>query len=316
MADYPPKGLIIALVTPFDEKGMIDWPSLQRLVEHVLPFCDGLLIGEGHVGEGLSLPNRMRLDLLKGSMEAVSGRKPLLLCPTANTTEETLSNVQALEEHRARRPGDEPLFLVDIPLWYHSNRKLPDLYGEWAKCSLFPILLYNNPHLIRRLNRSLKRTNIRTAMLKRLSENERIVGLIQAGDLKRTMNYQRAVRARRDFRFYDGDEKSFLNQPSSSGVVSWGANLLPSEWKEIVAASLNLSEDPAQNLILWKQSQKLQELSQALRNNPAIGLKFALQRLGLIARAEVLDAQEAASSVGEEEMGAFLRENFSLHFPP
>lgn len=300
------------MVTPFNEKGRVDWPTLQRLIERALPFCDGLFIGEGLVGEGLSLPNPMRLELLQGSWEAVSGRKPLLLCPTASTTEETLGNVEAVGKLAYDSRGKGVLFWVDLPLWYHSNRNLPQLYQEWTHRTPFPILLYNHPYLIAKLNHSLKRNNIRTAVLKRLSEKAQIVGLIQAGNLKRTIHYQRAVRARRDFRFYDGDEKGFLNQPSSSGVVSWGANLLPEEWQEIVSASLSVSEDPARSLALLKRSQKLRQLSQALRTNPAKTLKFALHRLGMIPLAKVLDETLTTSAGDDLEIENFLRENFSL----
>ena len=312
---YPHKGLIIPLITPFDEKGSIDWVSLRRLIERALPFGDGLFFGEGMVGEGLFLPNHLRLELLQGAMDIVSGKKPLLLCPTANTVEETLSNVEAVGSKYSAPSTQEPFYWVDIPLWYHSNRKLSQVYQEWAKCSPFPILLDNHPHLITRLNRTLKRSNIRTAVLKGLAINEQIVGLIQAGDLKRTMHYQRAVRSQREFRFYDGDEKSFLNQPSSSGVVSAGANLLPAEWKEVVAASLSLAETPAPNLLLLQQSQKLRELSQALRMNPAGSLKFALHRLGLISHPQVLSETPTDASGVEGEMGNFLQENFSLQIP-
>ena len=178
-----------------------------------------------------------------------------------------------------------------------------------------PILLHNHPHLIARLNRTLKRSNLRTAVLKGLAEIEQIVGLIQEGDLRRTMNYQRAVRARREFRFYDGDEKGFLNQPSSSGVVSAGANLFPAEWQEIAQASLSLREAPAPNLRLLQQSQKLRELSQALGANPAGGLKFALHRLGWISHPRVSEKTAADASGMEAAMGPFLQENFSLQNP-
>ncbi len=312
MFTLPPRGLILALVTPFNEKGRIDWPTLQQLIERVLPFCDGLLIGEGLVGEGLSLPNPVRLELLKGSWEAVAGRIPLLLCPTASTTEETLDNVEAGGKLNRDNRGKECLFWVDLPLWYHSNRKLPQLYQEWTKRTPYPILLYNHPYLISKLKRSLKRNNIRTAVLKSLSGNEQIVGLIQAGNLKRTIHYHRAVRARHDFRFYDGDEKSFLNQPSSSGVVSSGANLFPEEWREITSSSLGLSEDPKRSLTLLNQSQRLRQLSQALRPNPAKTLKFALHRLGIIPLTKVLDETFTTSTGEDLEIVNFLRENFPL----
>jgi dihydrodipicolinate synthase/N-acetylneuraminate lyase len=315
MNPYPPKGLIVALITPLNEEGRIEGESLRRLIDRVVPYCDALMIGEGLIGEGLSLPNPLRLELLRLSAEMVAGKKPLFLCPTSGTTEETVRNIAALTQTLKNYPAQDSLFWVDIPLWYHSNRKLPQFYLEWKDYTPYPILLHNHPLLIGKRNRSLKRTNIRTAVLKRLAENEQIVGLIQSGDLKRTIHYQRAVRARRDFRFYDGDEANFLNSPSSSGVVSGGANLLPSEWSETVTASLNMSEDPARNLLILKQSRKLRELSQVMEKNPAQSLKVALHRLGWLGGARVLDPTQESSLEAEEGLSSFLQAHFSLQTP-
>jgi dihydrodipicolinate synthase/N-acetylneuraminate lyase len=316
MNPHPPKGLIVALITPLNEEGRVEWESLSRLIDRVVPYCDALMIGEGLIGEGLSLPNPLRLELLQVSAEMAAGKKPLFLCPTAGTIEETVDNVTVLTKAFKNYPDQESLFWVDIPLWYHSNRKLPQFYQEWKEYTPYPILLHNHPLLIGKRNLSLKRTNIRTAVLKRLAENGQIVGLIQAGDLKRTIYYQRAVRARRDFRFYDGDERNFLNSPSSSGVVSGGANLLPSEWSEIVTASLHMSEDPARNLLILKQSQKLRELSQVLQKNPAQSLKVGLHRLGWIQGTKILDSTQEGSSAEEEGLASFLQANFSLQNSP
>jgi len=312
----PPKGLIVALITPLDEEGRVQRESLREMIGRALPYSDALMIGEGVIGEGLSLPNPVRLELLQGSAELVAGKKPLFLCPTAETAEETVSNLIALTKALKNYPGQDSLFWVDIPLWYHSNRKLPQFYQEWKEYTPYSILLQNHPMLIAKLNRSLKRTNIRTAVLKRLAENERIAGLIQAGDLQRTITYQRAVRARRDFRFYDGDERHFLNSPSVSGVISSGANLLPSEWSEVVTASLKISEDPARNLLLLKQSQKLRDLSRLLQKSPALSLKAAFHRLGWIPEVKMLDLSQESSSSEDQALAGFLRANFSLQIPP
>jgi len=315
MNPSPPKGLIVALVTPLNEEGRLERESFRLLIDRVVAYGDALMIGEGVVGEGLSLPNPLRLELLRVSAEMVAGKKPLFLCPTAGTTEETVHNIAALSQALKNYPAQDSLFWADIPLWYHSNRKLPQFYEEWRKYTPYPILLYNHPVLIGKRNRSLKRTNIRTAVLKRLAENEQIVGLIQSGDLQRTIHYQRAVRARRDFRFYDGDEGNFLNSPSSSGVVSGGANLLPSEWSEIVKASLHMSEDPARNLLILQQSRKLRELSQVTQKNPAQSLKVALHRLGWLTGSNVLDPTQQDSLGAEESLTSFLQAHFSLQTP-
>jgi dihydrodipicolinate synthase/N-acetylneuraminate lyase len=308
----PPKGLLTALITPLDAKGKIDWLSLKALIDRLLPFSDGFLIGEPLVGEGLSLPDALRLELFRGCLEAVKGRKPLFLCPTAQTSEETLKCVEAGEHFIRDIPENPPVFWVDLPLWHHSNRKLPQFYEDWNRRTSLPLLLYNHPALITRLNRSLKRKNIRTAVLKKLSENERIVGIVQAGDFQRTLHYQRAVRMRRDFRIYDGDETNFLNQPSSSGVVSWGANLLPTEWQEVVTGALTLTEDPGMGLSLFKASQKLKTLSKIMHLNPAAFLKYGLYRTGQVKEARLWKENLNLSSAELEKMESFLRENFSL----
>ena len=312
MPSIPPKGLLTALITPLDAKGKIDWLSLKALIDRLLPFSDGFLIGEPLVGEGLSLPDALRLELFRGCLEAVKGRKPLFLCPTAQTSEETLKCVEAGEHFIRDIPENPPVFWVDLPLWHHSNRKLPQFYEDWNRRTSLPLLLYNHPALITRLNRSLKRKNIRTAVLKKLSENERIVGIVQAGDFQRTLHYQRAVRMRRDFRIYDGDETNFLNQPSSSGVVSWGANLLPTEWQEVVTGALTLTEDPGMGLSLFKASQKLKTLSKIMHLNPAAFLKYGLYRTGQVKEARLWKENLNLSSAELEKMESFLRENFSL----
>ena len=312
MPPLPPRGLIVALITPLDSRGEVAWEALERLIEHLLPFSDGLLIGEPLAGEGFLLPGKVRIDLFRACVEEVRGRKPLFLCPTAQTSEETLNQVAAAEGSLSGRPGDPPVFWVDLPLWHHSNRKLPQFYEEWGRRSLLPILLHNHPLLISSLNRSLKRKNIRTAVLKKLAENGQIAGLIQAGEFQRTLHYQRAVRRRRDFRIYYGDEMNFLNQPSASGIVSWGANLLPAEWQEIVKGALTPSEDPARGLKLFKEGRKLKELCAAMGLNPAASLKYALNRLGKIPAAATREGSFPPASAEFAGMEAFLRQNFSL----
>lgn len=304
------------MVTPCDGKGRIDWASFERLAERLLPLADGLCVGESLVGEGLWLPHPIRQELLGGALRMLSGRKPLFLCATGETEAETLSGIEWITAQATHPSMGSQIFWVDLPLWYHSNRKLPQLYEEWKRRTPFPILLSNQPRLIALRGKTLKRRNIRTSILKRLVENEQIVGLLYAGDLKRAMDYQRAVRQRRDFLFYDGEERNFLNQPSASGVVAAGANLLPSEWREIVQASLHLREDPVQNLRVFQQSQKLRTLSQILREGPAAMLKQALHRLGILSEARLWTPHPGPSAGGSAALDRFLRENFPLQDVP
>ena len=105
---------------------------------------------------------------------------------------------------------------------------------------------------------------------------------------------------------------NFLNQPSASGVLSWGANLLPAEWQEIVKGALTPTEDPARGLSLFKESQKLKKLCGVLGLHPAASLKYALHRLGRIQGAGTWGEISLPASAEISEMEAFLRKNFSL----
>jgi dihydrodipicolinate synthase/N-acetylneuraminate lyase len=77
-----------------------------------------------------------------------------------------------------------------------------------------------------------------------------------------------------------------------------------------------MSEDPAKNLLLLKQSQKLRSLSNLLRKNPARGLKLALHRLGRIPWTKVIDPTQEGSSESAEELTHFLQVNFPLQTSP
>jgi hypothetical protein len=74
--------------------------------------------------------------------------------------------------------------------------------------------------------RTVKHKDIRTAAPKMIHELWEIGGLVFSSCLERSMNYRRAVRDRRDFRFCDDDELSFIRRPSCDGVAAGGANLL------------------------------------------------------------------------------------------
>lgn len=307
----PPKGLIIALITPGNEQGEIDWPSWQNLVRHTLPFADGLFIGEGIIGEGIYLSNKLRLELAQGAIEAVGGQKPLFLGLTAHNAEETMANFTEISQKYGSLADKGLLYLVDTPLWYHSNRRLPQFYEALLERFSLPIILGNNPFLISLSQKSWKRKNIRTSILKKLAAHPAITGLINLSDLKRAINYQRAVRTRRDFRLYDGDEKNFLTQPSSTGVVSAGANLFPREWKEMVWASLNPAENPAQNFDLWEKSEKLKKFYQIYHGTPAQSLKSALYQQGIINHPCLFGEDAGQSFSRSKELQEFLKENFA-----
>ena len=281
-----PRGLIVDLVTPLKENGEIDGRSLGRHLDGVLPHVHAVFIASPHTGEGVNLSAPQREDLLDKTLVVVRGRMPLLVWVSRETEDETKQTLLLLMKRVKARKYSGPVFWVDTPLYYHSNRGLPLHYRNLCAMAGRSLVLHNDPEFIGQLGRSFKRNNIRTEILKTLAGIEEIRGLIFLGPLERAGHYQKAVRKRPEFRVYDGEESHFLKYPSMSGVVSAGANLAPKAWRKIADASLNTAngqeEYPDRLQQLWETGAYLQNLLEIYRPFPAPVLKDALSEMGII----------------------------------
>jgi hypothetical protein len=124
----PPEGLIIDLVTPLTPSGRLDGEGLKTLLARVTPEADGILAASPGVGEALNLSWGVRRELFTQLLIAVGGRCPLIFGITGHSWEETreLGHMCQDECLSPNYPG--PVFLADLPLWYHSNRGLPQAY--------------------------------------------------------------------------------------------------------------------------------------------------------------------------------------------
>jgi dihydrodipicolinate synthase/N-acetylneuraminate lyase len=280
------RGLIVDLITPLKKSGDIDGRGLSRHFDGVVPYAQALLLASPHIGEGEGLGADSRVELLDKSLGLVQGRVPLLIWITQDTEEKTRETHLLLKKRVERRKYTGQVFWVDTPLYYHSNRGLPLYYKQMPTTDKDAFLLYNDPELIKKIAQPLKRSNIRTGILKELSGIRSIQGLIFLGSLDRTRNYQRAVRARGDFRIYDGDEAHFLKYPSLSGVVSMGANLAPRAWQKATSASLNLDgfqqSYPDHLQQIWELGWYLQDLRDIYRESPVPLMKQVLSDRGII----------------------------------
>ncbi len=286
MNTLPPKGLITALITPLTKSREVDKESLRTLLDSVIPYSDGILLGASITGEWFLLENDRRLELIALTLEIVAGRTVLFIGITGEDLEDTRENIKKIEKEIDRLDYRGKIFLFDSPLWYHSNRGLRDNYLELEKLTDLPFILYNNPLLIKEKRSGMMRGNIRTAILKELSLNDKIVGLEHTGSLSRGLNYLRAVRKRRDFRIYDGSEASFLKCPGMSGVISAGANVFPQQWKDAVNFSLNpydaRKKDPDYCRVVWNMGEMLMKFREIYVENPAAVIKYILKKLGRI----------------------------------
>jgi len=282
-----PRGLIVELVTPFKSGGGVDGAGLERLIARVSPFAQGVFLASPRAGEGTSLSPDLRGDVLKRTISAMDRQNPvpIFIWATQESEEGTRETMLALDEAVREKPYKPGLFYVDTPLYYHSNRGLPDLYREICPTIEGALILHNDPDLIESLGRPLKRTSIRTAILKEIAGFDGISGMIFSGSLDRAHHYQKACRQRPDFKIYDGDEAHFLEHPSRSGVVSMGANLVPAAWRKIVRSSLQPStgaDYPDRLQQIWETGHALHHMRDIYAEAPAAIIKDVLAEMEII----------------------------------
>ncbi len=302
-ASILPKGLIADLVTPVLPDGSIDGTGLGRHLDRMLPCVQGVFISGPDAGDGTGLSIEQKAELFDKALVVIRGAVPVFAWITGPSEEDTHKILDSFQKKQAARNYKGSIFWVDSPLYYHSNRGLPEYYEKLGSKVDTNLVLHNSPALICRVDKALKRKNIRTSILKELSKNQKIAGLIFSGSLDRSHNYKKAVRARSDFTVYDGDESVFLDHPGKGGVVSMGANIAPLEWKKITESSLNQNNEnayPDQQQQMWELWEFLSELRSLYSENSAKVLKKVLSDLGVISSSpeyESADISEAAGGI-------------------
>jgi 4-hydroxy-tetrahydrodipicolinate synthase len=296
MAHKLPRGVLCPLITPLKGGDALDMSALDRLIDHVGQGADALLLADPIWGEGLALTPDTRLALFYSVLEIVQGRWPVIMTITCQSGEETRNLVANMEAFLDRLEYAGIVCWFDYPLYYHSNRSLPAWYMSLAGDSERPILLGNNAGVVGKKKGTVHHRNIRTSVLKKLMQIDRIEGLVFNGSLKRSLNYNKATRHRQGFAMYDGDERVFISRPSTAGVMAGGANLVPAAWRDVVRSCLRgdfHSGDPQHANRLMITAAMLEDLIALYRHNPAGIMKRMLHVVGVLPHAGTSSAWRA-----------------------
>jgi len=275
-----PRGLICPLLTPLKPNGEIDAVGLKQLWEHVVSHVDALSLGSSFSLEGVYLNCEQKQALFKIISGLWDERTPLFLNITGEDEACTFQLAQLTATLFASHL--DKIVIEVLPLWYRSNRGLPQHLDNLHLQTKATFVIANHPFVIRQKKPILKHADIRTVVFKKIAQRKFVKGMIFQGSLNRFFNYQRALHGRSDFFFYEGNELSFLKQPTSDGVVAFTANLVPALWKELVKQVLNpagmVKNDPTAVFIL---GEKLKELHNICASSPAM-LKWVLGEMGIL----------------------------------
>ncbi len=254
-------GSAVALVTPFNEKG-VDYAKFEELIEyHIANQTDALVVC-ATTGESSTMPDPEHMAALKFASEKAKGRITLIAGTGSNDTVHAI----ALSTY-AESVGYDGLLIVSP---YYNKATQKGLYLHFkaiAESVNIPIILYNIP--------GRTGCNIGLETFKKLAKIPNIIGVKEAtGDLA----YAGQIAANTDLVLYSGNDDVILPIMSlgGKGVISVVANILPKETHEVCQKYLDGDFEGALSEYL-----KMNELIHALfiEVNP-IPVKEAMNILG------------------------------------
>ena len=134
-------GVIVPMLTPFDEVGAVDEAGIERLTDFLIGTGIAGLFPLGTTGEGPLLTTDERREAARLVIKYARGRVPVIIHTGAITTVETI----ALTQH-ARDSGAQAAAIVPPYFYKLSDEALFEHYAAVASAVLdLPIYLYNNP---------------------------------------------------------------------------------------------------------------------------------------------------------------------------
>ncbi len=214
--------VITAMVTPFDERGEVDYQAAKNLALRLVENgSDGLVIS-GTTGESPTLTTEEKLTLFRTVVEAVGGKATVI---AGTGSYDTKHSVELTKE--AERTGVDGILLV-AP--YYNKPPQEGLYRHFrtvAEATSLPVMIYNIP--------SRTGVNITPATMARLAEVKNIVALKEStGDMAQAAEMVRVLP--KEFMVYSGDDVLTLPMLAvgAVGVVSVASHLVGRRLKEMI----------------------------------------------------------------------------------
>ena len=259
-------GSLVAMATPFQTDGSVDYPALRKLVDwHIAEGTDCICV-VGTTGESPTVNVEEHCEIIRVSVEQAANRVPIMAGCGANSTAEAIELAKF-----AKQVGADCQLQV-VPYYnkptqegqYQHFKAIAEATGD------LPIVLYNVP------GRTV--ADMAHATVLRLAQIPGIVGIKEAtGNVERAQWLIKEVPT--GFAVYSGDDPTAvaLMLCGGQGNISVTANVAPRLMHELCVAAVAGDAKLAMQLQL-----RLLPLHKHLfvEANP-IPLKWAMARMGL-----------------------------------
>ncbi len=259
-------GSMVALVTPMQADGSVDYTALARLVEFHVEEGTDAIVAVGTTGESATLDEKEHCEVVRFVVEQARGRLPVIAGTGSNSTREALALTRC-----AMEAGADAALLVTPYYNKPTQHGLIAHYRHIAEAVPLPQILYNVP--------GRTAVDMLPETVAELAKVSNIVGIKEAsGSVERVQRLMELCGDSLDI--YSGDDPLTVDfvKAGAKGVISVTANVAPRLMHEMCAAALSGDFARARDI-----DQRLSGLHKNLflESNP-IPVKWAVAALGLM----------------------------------
>jgi len=230
------RGSMVALVTPMNSDGDVDFDSLRSLIEWHIAEGTNAIVAVGTTGESATLDEKEHCEVIRQVVQVVGGRIPVIAGTGANSTTEAISLTRC-----AKAVGADAALLVTP---YYNKPTQEGLYLHYkavAEAVDIPQVLYNVP--------GRTACDMLPETVARLSEIPNIVGIKEAtGDLSRLHKIRELCGE--GFDIFSGDDATGCEFMLSggNGVISVTNNVAPGAMRKMCDLALAGNRQEAENI--------------------------------------------------------------------
>jgi 4-hydroxy-tetrahydrodipicolinate synthase len=215
------KGSIVALVTPFNADGSVNYDELGKLIDYHCDNNTGGIVILGTTGEASTISFAEEEEIVKFSVKRCNHRIPLIVGSGSNETEKAINYSKKYSELGA------DYVLVITPYYNKTNESgLIKHFEAVANASKCPVIMYNVPGRTG-MNMSYHAVEV-------LSKHPNIYGIKEAsGNLSYAMKLSRLLND--NFIMLSGNDDIIVPMiaAGASGVISVLANIAPQNTAKI-----------------------------------------------------------------------------------
>jgi 4-hydroxy-tetrahydrodipicolinate synthase len=278
-------GTGVAMVTPFDADGQVDYQGLKNLINHLIDGGVEYLVSLGTTGESVTLSKEEKKKIWAYTAQINNGRVNLVAGIGGNNTHEIVEEVKSFDTN-----GYDAILSASPNYNKPTQEGIYQHYKAIAQASALPVILYNVP--------GRTGSNVAAETTVRLAHDfKNIIGIKEASGNFDQLNQIMRDKPK-DFLLISGDDPITLPMIALGGVgiISVVGNALPRHFSDMTRLCLQGDFKAAQ-----KGHSDLIDFTRMLfaEGNPA-GVKTALKYLGVCGDGVRLPLVQVSAKLAEK----------------